>query len=459
MLPGFHSKPSLTLDISLHHKDAVNASLTIKLEEADYQESLKKKIREFSAKANIKGFRPGKVPPQLIQKMYGKSLLADTINEMLGSKLDAYIRENKLNVLGNPLPNDEATPSIDWDSQKEFSFTFDLGLVGDFTYTAPEQVQLVQYTVEPSEKDIESRIEHYSRRFGQISYPETSDENSTLFGELKQVGGDFEHYTAIRVASVEPAFKDRFIGLAKEAVVEFDIEKAFDHATIHEITHTDHSEHEHFHGPFTLTVKNINRLELSEMNEEFFAKVYPGRELKTEADFRAAVIADLTAEYSSDAYMFQEASIKRHYLDTTEIELPKDFIRRWLKSTNEKLSEEQIDADFPKYLDSLKWQLVYQKIATDADVQVAYQDLMEYTKADVRRQLRQYGLTDMSEEQVESFAKRHLSEDNGKNVEGIYTQVLITKVYQHVVSKAQVTPKSISPEALTEEFRKIYSAA
>ena len=215
------------MEITLNKKNNTEGLIKIKLTEGDYQPHVEEKVKEYARKANIKGFRQGKVPTGVIKKMFGKSILVEEINHLLSHKLSDYIKENNLKILGRTFPNQEKAQTIDWDTQKNFEFDYQIGMVEDFNYELSSKVKVKSYPIEVDKKIIEETIADLKKRFGKVSYPEAS-EASIIYLEITSADADFKREHAfIAIEKVEKKEQKKFIGLKKDEEVEFEISKLF----------------------------------------------------------------------------------------------------------------------------------------------------------------------------------------------------------------------------------------
>ena len=215
------------MDITLDKKDSNVASIKVKLNEADYQSKVNEKIKDYSKKAQIKGFRQGKVPQGLIKKMYGKSILVDEINHMVGHAIQDYIRDNELKILGEPIPNQQQIESVDWDNQVDFEFEYNIGLVDDFKVDLTKKVKVTEYEIDVNDKVIDQTIDDVRSQFGKMTNPEVSEEGDLLYGTLTQEGTDFSHDTTFDPSVLTKTNAKKFVGKKKGDVIALDLGKLF----------------------------------------------------------------------------------------------------------------------------------------------------------------------------------------------------------------------------------------
>jgi trigger factor len=440
------------LDITLEKKNPTEASIKITLTEADYQPKVREKLKEYSKKAQIKGFRPGKVPPALIQKMYGKSIMIDEINHILSHAVNDYIRDNKIKILGDPLPNTENADKIDWENQKDFEFQYEIGLVDDFKY-ALEGKKLIRYNIKVDDKSVEDTIADLQKQYGKMTNPEKSEDGDFLYGQVVQNGGEFNDKVSIPLNLIEKKERKNFIGLSKGDKVTFDVKKAFkDAATIADALNIDGAAAEALEGEFELEVINVNRQEAAELDQEFFDKIFGPEVVKSEEEFRNKVKETISENYKRETEIYFDRTIQDALLESTEITLPDEFLKRWLLTTNEgKITEEDIAKEYDAYAKEMKWTLIQNKIGEDHEIKVENSDIEEKAKQIISDQLGSSGLLAQLGDNLDAFVQNYLQSNNGDNYMRVFSQVKAEKVFEIVREKAEIEEKEVD----VEEFKDI----
>ena len=273
------------MNITLDQPSPTDGLIRITLSESDYKPKVEEKVREYSRKMNIKGFRQGKVPTGVVQKMYGKSILVEEVNHLLSHSVSDYIKEKKLSVLGDPIPNHDKARLIDWDSQKDFEFEFQIGLVEDFAVDITSKVSVKSYIIEVDQKVIDEALEDVKRRFGNVTNPEVSGADDNLFGEVPLADGT-KKSSYIQISKVSKDEQKKFLGLKKDDEVTFDIEKLSDDMQVRSqaVNSTD-EEVKDLKGSYTLKISSISHMEPAELNQELFDKVFGKEVVKSEEEF------------------------------------------------------------------------------------------------------------------------------------------------------------------------------
>ena len=442
------------MNISLDQQSVTDGTLKISLEEKDYLPKVEQKVREYSRKANIKGFRQGKVPAGVIKKMYGKSILVEEVNHMVSNGISGYIRDNKLRILGDPLPNEEKARKIDWDTQKDFEFEFQVGMVDDFKVELSNKVNITSHPIEVSEKTTDDTIADLQRRYGQVSYPETSEATDNLHGEVILADGSAKN-SYIPVEKVDKKAQTKFVGVKKDDTITFNIEDINDDNVKSQVLNADPTEVQSAKGEYTFKVTNITRTAPAELNADLFEKVFGKDAVVDEPAFREKVKETIASNYNRETDHLLEHEIQHWFVDNTKIEMPETFLKKWImNSSNGQVDDEVIQKEFGAYKDSLKWNLIVNKIADDNQVSVEPNEVKMKAKAQI---LEQFGgnaaLAEQLGERFDGIVDNYLQGKDGKgdNFMKLYNQLRMEKIMKIVREKISVTEKKVS----LEEFEKL----
>jgi trigger factor len=359
------------LNITLDKPSATDGTIRITLQETDYLPKVEEKVKEYSRKMNIKGFRQGHVPAGVVRKMFGKSILVEEVNHLLSHSVSEYIKEKNLKVLGDPLPNQDKARNIDWDTQKEFEFEFQIGLVEDFKVDISSGVKVKSYEIEVDNKVMDETLEDIKRRFGNITYPETSGESDNLFGEVTNPAGE-QKSSYIQISKLSKGEQKKFIGLKKDDVVSFDVQKlSKDFAVVGQAINLTEEEAKTATGTYSIKVTNISHVEPAEINAELFDKVFGKDAVKTEEEFMNKIRETISENYQRESNHLLEHEIQHHLNDHTKVNMPDQFLKTWLKSTGDgTITDEVIEKEFNEYRNGLKWDLIKTRIAEDHQIKV-----------------------------------------------------------------------------------------
>ena len=424
------------MNISLNKASDLQGRLTVVVTEADYKEKVEAKLKDYRKKASIKGFRPGMVPATLIKKLYGQSALVDEINHELGHAVSDYIKENKLNLVGEPLPAVEEADAIDWEKDTEFTFHYDLGFHGDFTVDLAKMKAIQSYEIKADKKEIDETIENLKKQFGEQTHPETVEDRDLVFGTFTQ--GDWVEKSAIPMHAIQDKSKKVFIGAKKGDTLKFAIDKVFvDAKALALATGKKEEEVADLKGEVSYVVEDITRQVPSEMNVAFFDKVLGPGKATDEKSFRAEVETIVGENYAREAKYLLRIDAEKAILESVKIDLPEEFLRTWLIRINEgKFTPEQIDQDFDNVKRDIRWNLIKNEIAEKFDVKVDYPEVVEKAKDMVRQQFGGYLSSDQPgiEEMIEKIAMGYLSDKSkGDNFMNLYNQAFSDKVSNVIV--------------------------
>jgi trigger factor len=424
------------MNISLNKASDLQGRLTVVVTEADYKEKVEAKLKDYRKKASIKGFRPGMVPATLVKKLYGQSALVDEINHELGHAVSDYIKENKLNLVGEPLPAVEEADTIDWEKDTEFTFHYDLGFHGDFTVDLAKMKAVQSYEIKADKKEIDETIENLKKQFGEQTHPETVEDRDLVFGTFTQ--GDWVEKSAIPMHSIQDKSKKIFIGAKKGDTLSFAIDKVFvDAKSLALATGKKEEEVADLKGDVSYVVEDITRQVPSEMNVAFFDKVLGPGKATDEKTFRAEVETIVGENYAREAKYLLRIDAEKAILESVKIDLPEAFLRTWLIRINEgKFTPEQIYQDFDNVKRDIRWNLIKNEIAEKFEVKVDYPEVVEKAKDMVRQQFGGYLSSDQPgiEEMIEKIAMGYLSDKSkGDNFMNLYNQAFSDKVSNAIV--------------------------
>ncbi|AWW29760.1 trigger factor [Echinicola strongylocentroti] len=438
------------MEIKLDKQSANQASIKINLNEADYQPKVDAKIKDYAKKSNIKGFRPGKAPIGMVKKMYGTSVLVEEINDILSKSLSDYIKEQSFKILGEPLPVVEDADAIDWKNQKEFEFEYRIGFVENVDITLDKSIKATDYKLKVDKKAIDDAIANLRGQYGKMTNPEVSQENDFLYGDLKAADGSFEQALSLPLSKFDGRSVKKFIGVEKGAEIEFDPSKAIK-SDLAEVLGVSEEEAEKVSGNYTFTVQNINRTEDADMDQEFFDKVFGPDQVKTEEEFTAKIEEILGDNYNKETKVFTEEKIKETLTEKANIELPEAFLKEWLIKANEgKVSEEDVEKEFPIYAKQLTWSLISNKLAEENEVKAEHEDVIAKTQEMVREQLAASGLGSQMEDNMDMFVNNYLQGNEGQNYMQMLTAVQNDKVLELVKEKITLKEEKIDVEKFKE---------
>ena len=443
------------MNITLNKQNNTEGSLNIVLTETDYLPKVEEKVKDYSRKASIKGFRQGKVPAGVIKKMFGKSILVEEVNHLISHSISDYIKNNKLKVLGDPIPNEEKARTIDWDNQKDFEFEFQIGMVEDFKVDLSTKVKVTSHPIEIDQKVIDETLTDIKRRYGKVSYPEVSEAQDNLFGEISVKGSDEKKGSYISIEKIEKKEQKKFIGLKKEEVVEFEVEKALaDEAERARALNLSEEEAKQAKGTYVFTVTSVSRVETAELNQELFDKVFGSEVVKTEEEFLSKIRETITENYKRETEHLLDHEIQHYFVDNTKISMPENFLKTWLKNTSAgKVTDEVLEKEFSQYKESLKWDLIKNQITEEKSITVEGDEVREKAKKQIIEQFGGESIAAQLGSKLDDIANNFLSGQDGKgeNFMRIYNQLRHEKIMKVVKEAITINEKKVS----LDEFKKI----
>lgn len=442
------------MEITLDKHSANQATIKINLKESDYQPKVDAKLKDYAKKANIKGFRPGKAPLGMVKNLYGTSVLVEEINTILGESLNNYLKEQTFKILGDPLPVESNEENIDWKKQKDFEFDYKIGFVENIDLPLDTKIKANNYSIKVDDKLVNETIENLKSQYGNSTNPEVSEAGDNLYGDLANADSTWSKTLTFPIDKLTKKLGAKFIGVSKDAVIEFpakDVKKAqWEEAfslTEEELANVD--------GELNFTVKNINRTEIAEMNQEFFDKIFGPDQVKSEEEFIAKVQETLQANYNKEAALFTEEELKKALVEKANLELPEAFLKEWLLKANQgKVSAEDVENEYPAYARQLTWSLISNHLATANDIKAEHEDVIEKTKQMVREQFAASGLGSQMEDSMDMFVDNYLKGEEGQNYMNMLTSVQNDKVLAMVKEKLKLKDKEISIDEFKELLEK-----
>ena len=446
------------MNISQEKIDSLNAIVKINIKPEDYQPRVDKAIKDHAKKAKIPGFRPGMVPPSHIKRMYGKSILVDEVNNLLSDTLNNYINEQQLEVLGQPLPKEGDNKEYNWDFADDFEFNYEVGLAPEFTVDFSSKDKVTQYVIKADAETLDARIKNIRKSYGKMTNPDVSAEGDVLYAELVQLSPDgsvfdegISNTTSVRLDQVQDEkIKKSLIGLKKDDVVKLDIQKAYnnDATRIAAILKVEEDVAADLKSNFQLTVKNINRLEESDLNQEFFDKLFGEGTVTTEEEFRAKIQEEVEAMYAQDSERKLQNDLYNLSIEKAKFDLPDEFLKRWLKATNEKLTDEELTRGYNDFAQNLKWTLLENKIIKDNKIEIKYEEVFAAAEQRLDAQFRMYSPQPIAEEQLAQYTVQFLQ--NKEEANKIFEEVKAVKALDYLKSVVTLDQKEISAKDFSE---------
>ena len=450
------------MNVSLQNIDKVSAELTVKLEKADYQEKVDKELKTLRQKVDMPGFRKCMVPASLVKKMYGKSVIAEVVNKALQEAIYNYIKENKVNMLGEPLPNEEKQQNIDFDTMDEFDFVFDIALAPEFKAEVSAKDKVDYYTIEVSDEMIDNQVKMYTQRTGKYDKVDAYEDNDMLKGLLAQLdeeGNTKEGGIQVEAAVLMPAYMENddqkaiFANAKVNDVLVFNPNVAYDghSAELGSLLKIDKEIAKDVKSDFSFQVEEITRFVPGDLTQEIFDQVFGEGNVKTEEEFRAKVKEVIANQFVADSdYKFLIDARKMLTEKVGKLEFPDALLKRIMRLNNPDKEESFVEDNYDKSIEELTWHLIKEQLVKANDIKVEQEDITNMAKEATRAQFAQYGMMSVPEDLLENYAKEMLKKK--ESVEGLVNRVVETKLASALKSQVTLENKTIS----AEEFNKMF---
>lgn len=439
----------------------LHEKLTVKLEKSDYLPPFEKALKEYSKKANIPGFRKGMVPAGLIKKMYGPSLFTDEVLRSVDRELISYLQNDKLDIFAQPLPMEADIRQLDVNNPADYTFHFEVGMKPEIELPSLATAPVTQYNVTVTDDMINQEMKRLQNRYGNMQDQETvtTEDNvlNIIFSEVNEnaaeIEGGITKDNSILVKYLKEDFRASVMGKTVNDYVVVQLDKAFDDKELEFILSDlglDKNDPAALQKHFKIQITKIGLLEPKELNEEFFTQLYPGQEVKTEADFRNKIKEEIAAYWKSQASNQIHDQIFHYLTDNTSIQFPEEFLKKWLKTQGENpKTDEEVNAEFPSFLNQLKWTLISDKILQTAAIQVEPDEIRAFAK----QQLFGYmggNLGADAEQQpwVNDYVEKMMKDR--KYVEDAYNRLQTQKMFEWAETQVHPTPKDISVDDFTK---------
>jgi trigger factor len=449
------------MEINMENKDELNAVLKVHVQPEDYQERVNEVIKDYKKKANMKGFRPGKVPEGLIRKMYGRAIKIDEINKAVSQKLTEYIKNENLNILGEPLPSKEEQKEINWDQDQEFEFAFDIGLAPEFEVKISKHDKVPYYNIYPDEELLNSQVESYQRRMGEFREAEKVTDKEEMLkadlqeldeeGNIKENGLKKEDVSLSLAVVKDEDIKNQFENTKSGDEVDIDLKKAYpSDAELSSMLVMEKEDLPSIGNNFKVKINEVKQFEKAELDQNLFDKLYGEGEITSEEEFKEKVKEELKEQLKPESERKLMEDVKNHFVRKIDPKLPSEFLKRWLKETQKdnNLTEEQIDNEFPLFERDVKWDLIKNKIVKDNEIKVEESEVKELAKELTKQQFQQYGIMNFPDEQLEQYANQLLQKDEERRK--VYERKHEEKVVEHIKENIKLEEKEVS----FEDFKK-----
>lgn len=440
----------------------MNGLITMQIEKADYAENVEKELKNFRRKANMPGFRPGQVPIGLIKKRFGTEVKAEAVDKLIREKLYGYIRDEKLNVLGEPLPNEEKTPKTDFELQDDFTFVFDVALAPEFDAKLTGKDKVDFYNIEVSDEMVEQQVQSYASRNGQyqkVDQYQPRDMVKGLLAELDADGNPKEGGVQVEGAVMLPDYmkndeeKAKFAECKVNDVLVFNPSKAYnDNETeVASLLHMKKEEVADMKGDFSFQVEEITRYQPAPVDQNLFDHIFGEGKVCSEEEFRARIKTLLAEQFAKDSEFKFMLDLRKYLMERIgKLEYPETMLKRIMRLNNPDKDEKFVEDNFEKSLEELTWQLAKEQLTEQFEIKLTQDDVLEAAKAVTKMQFAQYGMMEVPEELLNQYAQEMLKKKD--QTEGLVTR----SIEQKIAAKAKETVKLNEKTVSLDEFNKMF---
>ncbi len=445
------------MEIVKENIDDLNAIIKVKIAKEDYNDSYEKALKNVRKQVQMPGFRQGQVPASVVKKKYGVSILGEELDKVLNSALFDYIKENELDVLGQPIPKTDENKAIDFKNPSDFEFSYEIGLAPAFEVKLTKKEKHTYNKVKVDSELIDKQVSDFAKRYGSLAAVDKSGEKDMIMASFKEldendklVEGGFTHSSTVSVEFTEDkAAKKKLIGLKAGDVLIIDPKTiSRGAADLAAMLNISKEAAEKFDKNVELTVTEVKRLEETNVDQELINKIYGEGVVDGVEAFRAKIEEEMSSMFNADSDRLFKRDFANKLVDKLSLSLPDEFLKRWIGMSNEEVTAEQIEAEYDQYAESLKWQLIENKIIKDNKLEVSNDEAIEYTKDLLGKQYAQYGMMIPEEEEFNKMAMSVLgNKDEGKK---IYDALYESKVLDYLKSAVKVEEKELSYDEFVE---------
>lgn len=440
------------MNITKENVDALNAVVKVDIVAEDYQAKVSEVLQDYRKKSDIPGFRKGHVPMGMVKKQYGKSVMIDEVNKLLQESLNKFLTEEKLDILGNPLPR--VQDDFSWDTET-FSFEFELGLAPEFTVDLSAKKKITQYKIVADDALIEKEVENLQSRYGKMNAVDVVSETSNVTGTFVNEDKEINKKSTIGLADVKgKANLKKFVGAKVGDVIELKTKGLF--SDDHKLEGALGLSHDDIHGldiVVSLTIEEVTETELATLDKELFDKLFVDGSVSTVTELKDKIREDAEKQFLTQGDQQLLNAVTEYLVENTKFDLPSGFLQKWLATAGETpMTEEQAAAEFAKSEKGLRYQLIEGKIMKDNDIKLDYAELVDYAKGFIRTQMAQFGNMNPEEKELDDIAGRILAnQDEAKRLqEQLVSHKLLTFYKENITFKT----KEVSYEGFIKEVYK-----
>jgi trigger factor len=437
------------MNITRENVDALNAVVKVDIAKEDYSDKVEKILTDYRKTANIPGFRKGHVPMGMVKKQYGKAVLVDEVNKLLQDALNKYLTEEKLDVLGQPLPKTQET--IDWDADK-FSFEFELGLAPEFEVNLKSKKAITQYNIIADNKMINEQIERIQKQYGKLVAQSTVVKDSEITGTYTNEEKEIDNKVTLTLDKFKgKATEKQFIGAKVGDVITLKTKGLYDDE--HELMHALKLSHDDIHGlniEVNFTINEVNKRELADLDQDLFDKLFGKGVVTTVTELKAKIKEDAEKQFVQQADQKLLNDVTEYLVENTKFDLPSEFLTKWMQTAGEQeMDADQAKEEYEKSEKSLRYQLIEGKLIEENNIQVTMDDIKNHAREMIKGQMAQFGQMNPSDKELDDIAARVLS--NQEEARRISEQLISQKLLALYKEKANLKVKELSYENFVKE--------
>ncbi len=428
--------------------DALNYQVTIEIAAADYAEPLRKRLNDYRRKADLKGFRRGMAPMSLIQRMYGDQCLYESVNGMVGDALNDFIRDNKVRIVGEPLPSEDQ-PQLSWKSGEDFTFKFDIAQTPELNFEVNKEDKIPYYDINITAPEKKATREQLLQQYGSLQEGKKAGENDYIIADIANEGHKAEG-VYISISNVAEAARGAFVGRKAGDKFEIDVNAAFENETDRAaMLKVEKSQLAGLNPMFTFTVVNVKTFVAAEENQETYDKIFGEGTVTTPEQFEEKIVERIKSNHEQEANYRFGADVRKYFVDKAALELPEAFLKRWLVYANEgKFSAEQVEKEFPGFVEDFKWQLVRGYLMQKFGLKVSREDILSAAESFVAYQYAMYGMAGVPDNLIKSSAENMLQDEN--QYRRLEEQCEDNKTIARIREEVTLQSKKISMEKFRE---------
>jgi len=440
------------MNITRENIDDLNAVVKVDIAKEDYSGKVEKILKDYRKNANIPGFRKGHVPMGMVKKQYGKAVLVDEVNKLLQDALNKYLTEEKLDVLGNPLPKEQE--NFDWD-QENYSFEFELGLSPQFEVNLQPKEPITHYKIVAGDEMIENQIKHIQKQYGKLISKDVVEEGDVVAGTFKNEAEAIDNQTSIPLEKIKGKENvEKFLGSKVGDTINLNTKELFEDD--HQLMDFLKVEHDKAHGldvDVEFTISEINKQELAELDQELFDKLFGKDEVKSVDELKEKIKEDAAKQFQQQSDQQLLNDVTEALIENNEFDLPKEFLQKWIQTVGEKpLTEEEAKEEYEKSEKGLRFQLIEGKLIRENNLDVKFEDLKAFSTERIKEQMAQFGQMNPSEKELDDIAARVLS--NQDEVKRLSEQLMNEKLLNFYKENIKLEEKEVTYEDFVKEIYK-----